>query len=78
MVFPNPIKAAAALYRVARLYFRGDDFLVSGRVAARRRQICNQCPRRDPKTEQCLECSCFLSLKTELVSEDCPLSKWPE
>jgi hypothetical protein len=78
MVLPNPFRAASALYRTARAWFRGDALIVSGRVREKRRKICNSCPRRDPHLDQCLECSCFLALKLDLATEDCPLSKWPK
>lgn len=76
MTFPNPFEAAGALLRLIQAYFRGDPFIVSGRVRAKRRRICNRCPRREPVSDQCLECTCFLSLKTELTTEKCPLDKW--
>lgn len=76
MVFPNPFRAVKALFRSIRAYYQGDRFIASGRVAAQRRKICNQCPRRDAESDQCLECTCFLGLKTELTAESCPLKKW--
>jgi hypothetical protein len=76
MVFPNPFRAAGALYRLARAWFTGDPFIVSGRIHARRRRLCKRCFWRDPKSDQCMKCSCFLSLKTELTTEKCPLGKW--
>jgi hypothetical protein len=76
MTFPNPFHAFRAFQRMLKAYFRGDKLLVSGRVSARRRRLCNRCPRRDPVADQCLECSCFLALKTELTTESCPLKKW--
>jgi len=78
MVFPNPFRAAAALYRQVRAYFRGDRLIVSGRVSAKRRKICNACIWRDPVSNQCLKCSCFLDLKVELTTESCPIDKWPQ
>lgn len=78
MALPNPFKAAVALYRAARAWFRGDSLIVSGRVRAARRKICYGCPRWEPHFDQCLECSCFLQLKLDLTTETCPLDKWPK
>lgn len=76
MVFPNPFYAIRAFYRAVKAYWRGDRLIVSGRTAQKRRGLCNKCFWRDPQTNQCRKCSCFLALKTELTTESCPLGKW--
>jgi hypothetical protein len=76
MVFPNPFRALAALFRVVRAYWLGDETFVSGRILQFRRQKCNMCFHRDAETDQCRLCTCFLSLKTQLSTEKCPLTKW--
>jgi len=77
MVFPNPFRAVAALFRVVLCYFRGDHAFVSGRVLAKRRKICGKCFWRDPVSDQCRKCTCFLVIKQQLATERCPIDKWP-
>jgi len=76
MVFPNPFYAIRAFYRAVKAYFRGDRLIVSGRVSAKRRKLCNACFWRDPVSDQCRKCTCFLALKVELTTEKCPIDRW--
>jgi hypothetical protein len=41
-----------------------------------RREICNKCPRRNPKMDTCRMCGCFLKLKIKLATEECPERNW--
>ena len=50
-------------------------------VIAARRAICQQCDRatrhRDGvRVRRCLECKCWIKLKTRIAGETCPLGKW--
>jgi len=76
MVFPNPFRASVSIFRAVRAYWKGDFAFVSGRVLQKRRSLCNNCFHRDPQTDQCRKCSCFLVLKTQLSTEKCPLDRW--
>lgn len=76
MVFPNPFQAIRSFHRLVKAYFRGDAFFVSGRVLKKRRRKCNTCFHRDPQSDQCRLCSCFLSVKTQLTTERCPVDRW--
>lgn len=60
---------------------------VSEQVAQERMQTCEGCDRRDGKANKCLECGCFLDLKTAAATNwnakkmrnevtHCPLGKW--
>ena len=60
---------------------------VSEQVAAERMRVCEGCDRRDKKANKCLECGCFLDLKTSAATNwnakklrneitHCPLGKW--
>lgn len=40
-----------------------------------RLKVCLTCPRLS-KLKRCLECGCFVNLKTRLTTEKCPLVKW--
>jgi len=56
-------------------------------VAKERMSICFGCEKRDKKANKCLECGCFLDLKTAAATNwnpkkmrneitHCPLGKW--
>ena len=41
-----------------------------------RMSICRDCPSFYRSTATCLECGCFMKIKTLLKSSKCPLDKW--
>ena len=50
-------------------------------VVAARVQACRQCDRATRHKDgvrvlKCLECSCWIKLKTRLTRERCPLDRW--
>ena len=49
---------------------------VTESVAAKRFEICKQCPEYIKATHQCKECGCIMNLKTKLPNASCPLHKW--
>lgn len=62
---------------------------VDDETAAKRMLICRGCDRSDLQNDKCLECGCFLSLKTQTFSNwrpsknrveitHCPLGKWDD
>jgi hypothetical protein len=58
----------------------GIDRAPAAGVAARV-QVCRQCDRATRHKDgvrvlKCLECSCWIKLKTRLAGETCPLGKW--
>lgn len=48
----------------------------SEELAAARYTTCQGCERFLNVTKQCLECGCFMNLKTRLLNAKCPLGKW--
>lgn len=70
---PNAI---AAIRRIIRRLRAGQRITASDEVVDMRRAICWACPSRD--VNQCVECTCFIDLKTRLASEKCPLGHWRE
>jgi len=44
--------------------------------AKSRFSICEGCPKFSKMTKRCLECGCFMELKTKLKQASCPMSKW--
>lgn len=52
------------------------DEYVDDNIARIRMSICKRCPRFHPITNNCLECGCFMPIKTGLLHAECPLQKW--
>ena len=69
----NVSKAAG---RVVRAAVNGERIRAPREVVEARRVICRECPERD-KNDVCRECGCALAAKRRLLTEDCPLGKWP-
>lgn len=44
--------------------------------AKARLDVCRTCERFVKNTQQCLECGCFMNLKTKLKLATCPIHKW--
>lgn len=49
---------------------------VSKNIRNDRLSICKQCERYS--MGRCLECGCFMKLKTTLANASCPLHKWTQ
>lgn len=45
-------------------------------ISLLRLNICKGCPRFYKGTATCLECGCFMKIKTLLPESKCPLNKW--
>ena len=58
------------------------QFVVSGfkmvdeSIKNARLEICNSCDRMNKENATCLECGCYLNIKTGWATEKCPLGKW--
>lgn len=46
------------------------------KVAAERYAICKECPLFDAAQRRCMDCGCFMLLKTKLPMVECPQHKW--
>ncbi len=40
--------------------------------------VCAACDRWDDQAGRCLECGCYMALKSRLATEQCPLGRWPD
>lgn len=69
--------ALKAVRRVAVAVATGSTVFMGEKLTAQRISICHRCPHYLPKTKQCAECGCFISVKAKLSTESCPLHKWP-
>jgi hypothetical protein len=85
---PGPLRlarnAAAALLRTSGRALAWQSILVSDQVAFARQQVCqNGCQFYRVSDQRCAhpECGCFLAgkllSKWKLITEQCPLKKWP-
>lgn len=73
---PKPVTFFKAVGRAARAVVKGNKILVSDDVLALRWSQCKACDRFDPDFRQCKVCSCFVGVKVQLATEQCPLGKW--
>lgn len=53
----------------------GKSTLVEDAVREHRLATCKACPRLTPE-ERCVECGCFMKVKTAFVTSKCPIGKW--
>jgi len=53
----------------------GNSTLVEDSVRDNRLSICRACPKFTPE-ERCVECGCFMKVKSAFVTSVCPLGKW--
>jgi hypothetical protein len=44
--------------------------------AQKRLDICRTCPELFAPTLTCKQCGCFMKIKTQIKSAECPLGKW--
>ena len=45
-------------------------------IRLKRVVICTGCPSFNEKTSVCIECNCYIPIKTTLMWTKCPLDKW--
>lgn len=71
---PNAVAAAARV--VKSLVKPGDVTLADKDVVTERVRRCEGCWRFEPRSRQCLSCTCFVDIKTLLATESCPEAHW--
>lgn len=55
---------------------QGNDLKISNEEAQKRLDICKACVFFDKNAQRCSKCGCYLSVKTYLKAERCPVGKW--
>jgi hypothetical protein len=72
------VNVAKAAGRVAEKAVEGGDILVSEDVKNDRMALCvlNSCGFYDIDNNTCTACGCYLSQKTKLTTEECPVGYW--
>lgn len=66
-------QASSVVVAVAQFVQRGGKY-VTREVRTERIEICKPCDQLTGN--KCSQCGCFVSLKTWLPAEQCPLDKW--
>jgi hypothetical protein len=52
------------------------ESLVDNQTRENRLNLCKKCPNLFALTGNCKLCGCFVSLKTKLKNQKCPIEKW--
>ncbi len=55
---------------------RGNELRMEPVEAEKRLDICKGCEFFDSLSQRCSKCGCYLSVKTYLKAEHCPINKW--
>ena len=71
----NQAKSAArSVVKNTQTIIKGNSPKISDAEQKRRLDICNKCEFL--QNNRCTKCGCFLSIKTYLRAEQCPVGKW--
>lgn len=66
--------ALGAISRVVAALATGAPVISPEELVTRRRWLCRVCAFSTPR--KCTQCGCFISAKTKLETETCPMGKW--
>ena len=76
---------ATTHWKSLKSWIRGSQVIAPQEVAERRWKICLECPHllydevnpdTDKKDGRCVECGCFMNVKTHYATAECPIGKW--
>ncbi len=70
------MNAAQSVVRNAASVAQGNALQIEPAEANRRLSICRGCEFFNAGAQRCQKCGCFLSVKTYLKAEKCPVGKW--
>lgn len=51
---------------------------VTDEIYKERTMTCRNCDRYNEMQNVCMECGCFVPMKTKIIFDSCPLNKWAE
>jgi hypothetical protein len=74
MIVPNPFRFLAAMWRIVCAMFRGKTVVLPDDTVEEREATCSTCPFLDGGW--CTQCTCWIELKAQLRTEDCPKGYW--
>jgi hypothetical protein len=72
-------------WKSLKSWLRGSQTITTQEEAARRWEICKQCPKllydetnpdTNKKDGRCIECGCFMNVKVHYAVAECPIDKW--
>lgn len=72
----TPINLVRSIGRNLWWIFHGKKFYATPEEISKRSNICENCIFFDNSSRQCLDCTCYVDLKTQLKSERCPQDFW--
>ena len=78
MLFPSIPKALSALWRTLVAVVKKRPVFAEKTDVDFRRRVCKVCPYYSADLSQCKVCTCFVSAKTLLATEECPKGFWPK
>lgn len=78
---PIPLKQVVknvgeAVVRNVAAVVQGNQLKQEDKLIKARSEICFSCPYFVQKSNRCSKCGCYLSFKTWLKAEKCPINKW--
>jgi len=73
---PSTIDKAKSLVEAVSKFAMSGFETVDSETKNSRLEICNSCDRMNKENRTCLECGCFLDIKTGWATEKCPIGKW--
>ena len=65
-------------FELIKKAMQGDALEVSAEIKNQRMEICQKCDKYDAEQVRCIECGCYLEIKTSFSLDSCPLEKWGE
>jgi hypothetical protein len=68
--------AGTAIAQTTAALAHGESPFVQTAEQNAREAICRDCDRFEAQWNRCLECKCFLAIKTWLKAQSCPIGKW--
>jgi hypothetical protein len=70
------VNATQSVIRNAASVAQGNSLKLDPAEANKRLSICQGCEYFSSGSQRCQKCGCFLSVKTYLKAEKCPVGKW--
>jgi len=77
-LFKQGTNLAEFSFELIKKAMQGDALDVSPEIKNQRMDICKNCDKYDAEQVRCIECGCYLEIKTSFSLDSCPLGKWAE
>ena len=63
-------------YKTAKQGLCGDKVLAEESKVKKRLEICSVCEKYDSEPKRCTVCGCFMLVKANIETSECPDGKW--